>query len=216
MKSLGAIFSAAGQSIRVGKRFPANCSSHPMLIRIFIVSLIVAFLQIASARAQSPNDGRVEGGAYLNSYFHVSYRWPEILQPANTQQLTIQPPASGSKEFLLFVARQGNGPFGVVMMAEKPNFHAQRSDGLNESQSLLEHIKKSWDPSGNPKVLEETHSTNADGLTFYELDYKHFGDYVSAIATQIGEFQLLFRCTAASPSDLARMTRSVLEMRRTK
>jgi hypothetical protein len=212
MKSLEALFIPVNRIDTSRQTMVCESSLHRATLKFSVVALFA--VAVALAGAQSPNDGRVDGGAYLNSYFRVSYLWPQILQPMDTRQLKTQPPASSTTEFLLFTAREGSKPFGVVLMAEKPSFHAQRSDGLNESRTFLEQVKKWWDPSGNPKVLQEMHSTNADGLTFYELDYTIFGEYSAAIATQIGEFQLVFRCNASSAPDLAQMTKSALETRR--
>jgi hypothetical protein len=168
------------------------------------------------AAAQSPRDGHVENGAYLSSYFKVSYAWPKILQAYDTSALHLPQAAANGNEFLLFSAREGDQPFGVVIIAEKPNFHKARPDGLNESEALLEHVKKIWDPAGHPKVIAQTQVTNSDNLTFYELDYLIFNEYSSAITTPIGEYQLVFRCNANSLSDLKEMTKSVLATHRLK
>jgi hypothetical protein len=179
---------------------------------LFIASVLPTFPSFA----QSPRDGHVTADFYINSYFHFSYSWPKTLHPVDEASMNVHAPAGSTDEFFLFSAKKPDAPFGVVIIAEKPNFHAPASGGMNDSQSFLEHVKKTWDPAGHPKILSETQSQNGDGLTFYELDYIHFGQYSSAIATQIGEFQIVFRCNAKSVVELSGMTKSVLASHLTK
>lgn len=185
-------------------------------MRSAILSTVILATLVSTTPAPSPTDGHWQAGVYVNSYFRFSYSLPGILRPVDTSSLKLKPSSQPDREFLLFTAKQGDKPFGVLVLAEKPNFRSQRSDGLTESEGFLEQVKKWWDPAGNPRILSQTHFTNADGLTFYELDYIIFREYTSAIATQMGEFQIVFKCNAESASDLAIMTKSVLATRRLK
>jgi len=185
-----------------------------MLLRSFAAVWLAPFAIAASA--QSPSDGGVQDGQYVNAYFHISYAWPQILHPVPTSDIKPQAPPGSTTEYLLFVARQGEEPYGVVMMAEKPNPHPPMSNGENDSQSFLDDVKKLWKPEGHARILAETHSTGTDGLAFYEIDYTYFGEFTSAIAVQVGEFQIVFRCSAKSITDLAEMTKSVLRMNRSR
>ncbi|MGH9616321.1 MAG: hypothetical protein ACRD28_06220 [Acidobacteriaceae bacterium] len=185
------------------------------MMRSAILSFVISMFLVSGALAQSPTNGHVEAGAYLNSYFRFSYSLPKILHPVDTASLKLRPPSQANKEFLLFAAKESDKPFGVLILAERiPSFYRQRSDGLRESEDFLEQVKKWWDPTGHPQILSQTHLTNVDGLTFDELDYIHFREYRSAIVTPIGEFMIVFSCTAKSASDLAIMTKSVLTTRR--
>lgn len=176
--------------------------------RSILVAFSLALLFGPSCQAQSPSDGQVEGTAYVNRFFNLSYSWPKTLKPVDTATLKLRPPAPNGNEVLLFSAKERS--FGVIIMAERPNFHRQLPNGETEGEDLLEHIKKWWDPAGDPKVLAQTHLTNPYGLVFYELDYTHFGEYMSAIVTQAGDYQIVFRCNANSPASLAEMTKSVI------
>jgi hypothetical protein len=81
----------------------------------FALSLFFVF----GSNAQSPTDGKVAGNQYVNSYFHISYAWPKILQPYDTGSLQLPSQSPYSNEFLLFSARQGGQPYGVVILAER-------------------------------------------------------------------------------------------------
>jgi hypothetical protein len=182
------------------------------ILVLFATSIALA----TSTFAQSSRDGRVTADSYINSYFHFSYSWPKALRPVDLASMNLHPPAGSTKEFLLLSVKYPNAPFGVVVIAEKPNSHTPDPRGLNESQSFLEHVKKLWDPTGHPNILTDIHAVKGNSLTFYELDYILFGEYSSAIATQIGEFQIVFKCNAKSAAELAAMTKSVLATHLTK
>ncbi len=173
-----------------------------------LLLLLLSLFCVGGARAQSPSDGRVENGAYVNSFFHVSYAWPDILRPVDSGFFKLQTLPGTKGEVLLFMAREGDEPFGVLLLAQKPN----AAEGSSASQDFLEHVKKEWDPAEKPKILAETHVTTSDGLTFYELDYLVSDKYCSAIVTRIGEYLLVFKCNAKSAEDLAKMTQSALAL----
>ncbi len=186
-------------------------------MRSAIASLVISMFLVPVALAQSPADGHVEAGSYVNSYFHFAYTPPNILHQVDTTSLNLRPPSHGNKELLLFAAKESNQTFGIVILAERiPSFYNQRTDGPRESEDFLEQVKKWWDPAGHPQVLSQTHLTNLDGLSLYKLDYVHFGEYRSAIVTPMGEFLIVFSCNAKSASDLATLTKSVLATRRLK
>lgn len=176
------------------------------------VALLLFISCFSMAWAQSPTDGQTQANSYINSYFHFVYKCPQILHPVDTASIKTQPPANSTKEFLLFSAQQGSEPFGIMILAEKPNFHRQLPSGITESEDLIEHIKKWWDPKGQPIILSETHFKNPSGLIVYDLEYMIFGEYDAAVVTQIGEFQIVFRCNAKSREDLMEMTRSAGEI----
>lgn len=84
-----------------------------------VVFLLIPYPTFVSA--QSPDDGRVLGSSYVNSYFKFSYTWPAMLRPYDTKSLNLPPKSPYANEFLLFAARQGDEPFGVVALAERLN-----------------------------------------------------------------------------------------------
>lgn len=176
---------------------------------ISVVFSLSMFL-VSSAQAQSPSDGHVEGTAYINEFFNLSYTWPETLSPVDRATLNLRPPAPNGNEFLLFAAKMGKGGSGVIILAERPNLNFQPPNGESLGQSFLDQVKKWLDPAGTPKILAQKHLTNSYGLVFYELDYKHFGEYMSAIVTQVGNYEIVFRCNADSATDLSTMITSVL------
>lgn len=180
---------------------------------ILIAATLFSLLSLPG-RAQSPADGRVQGQAYVSSYFHYSYAWPSFLQPVPTTTLHLHAAPSSRHEFLLFAARQGNEQFGVVLIAEKLHFPTRtRPGGFNDGQDFLDWVTQWPDPTAE-KILSRNRTHTPNGLTFDELDYLDHNQYTSAIATQVGQYLLVFRCNAKSKPDLEEMTKSILASRR--
>lgn len=184
---------------------------------LFITSIFwLCLLFTLSASALSPSSGHVEKSAYMNDFFNLSYAWPNSLRPIDTATLNVRPPAQSENEILLFSAKKEREGSGIIIFAEKPDSKYQPANGRSVGQDFLDHVKKWLDPAGHPKITRETQMTNSSGILFYELDYIHFGEYTSAIVTEVGEYQIVFRCNAKSSADLAEITKSVLSSRHIK
>jgi ABC-type oligopeptide transport system substrate-binding subunit len=181
-------------------------------IRLALFALSLMALSLVICHAQTTSDGRVEGNTYVNSYFKLAYSWPKSLQPADASKLNLPNVVPNPNESLLFSARQGTEPFGVVVIAEKLGVSTQRSRGTKDGSDFLDRVTVS---SGLTKerILKRTTLTNEYGLTFQELDYLLDGGYSSAITIQVGQWLMAFRCNAKSESDLLVMTKSVLSSR---
>jgi hypothetical protein len=176
--------------------------------------LFVFLLFVFEAGAQSPTDGRVQGGAYVNSYFHVSYTWAKNLQPLDLASLHLPQKSISGNEFLLFSARQGDQPYGVVMLAEKLNVPTPHSSkGLKDAAEMMEMIMR-FRPEQHVAILSKKHFTSANGFVFDELDYTENGEYSGALITPVGDSLLVFKCNAQSAADLATMTASVTAMQK--
>ncbi|MGB7546361.1 MAG: hypothetical protein WBM14_01305 [Terracidiphilus sp.] len=148
----------------------------------------------------------------MNSYFRLSYTWPETLKPYDTKSLNLPHSSPNASEFLLFSVRQGDEPFGVIVFAEKLNVPTRHTSGIRDGTDFLDRAIQTFDPKGNPKIISRRHFKNADGLAFEELDYVIDGEYASGITTQIGQFLIVFKCNARTAADLARMTESVIAL----
>jgi hypothetical protein len=175
--------------------------------------LILVFLLVAASSgiAQSPNDGKVAGSSYVNSYFKFSYAWPAILQPNDTTSLHLPQSSPYANEFLLFSARQGDEPYGIVILAEKLNAVTPRSKGIKNGADFLDRVEK-FNPEQHVVIVSRKHFTNAASLVFDQLDYTENGAPSSAIAVQIGTFLIVFQCNAKSAADLAEMNRSAIAL----
>jgi hypothetical protein len=176
--------------------------------------ILLALLAAPESVGQSPADGRIEGNSYVNTYFHVSYSWPKFLRAGDTKSLALsQLPPSGY-EFLLFAARQEDKPFGIVVLAEKLHVQTAHSNGIRDGADFLDRAVRTFDPAGHAQILSRKHFTNSDGIPFDELDYLIYGEETSGIAAQVGDFLIVFKCNAASASDLAEMTKSAVALHR--
>jgi hypothetical protein len=182
-------------------------------MRLTIIPLVLCCLAVRGSLAQSPADGKVQGSAYVSSYFGLSYTWPTILTPFDTTALHL-PPSPHGNEFLLFSARQADEPYGVVIVAEKLNVPTAHGSGIKDASDFISRVKRSFDPESKPKILNEIHFKNADGLAFDEMDYVSSGEYSSAIVLQLEKFLIVFKCNAKSSVELSEMTKSALATRR--
>jgi len=181
-----------------------------MRVYLLIVFLVSSFL---CGQAQSPADGRVEAHSYVNTYLHFTYTWPSILQPQDPALLHVGP-HSNPNENLLFAARQGSEPYGVVVLSEKLNAPWHDFAGFKDGPDFLRRIPVGQAPEDRFKVLASKHATTPDGLSVDELDYAVAGEFASGITVRIGDYIVVFKCNAASLEDLERMNKSILAIRR--
>jgi hypothetical protein len=162
-----------------------------------------------------PTDGQVQKTSYENTYFKFSYSWPGFLQPYDVNALQFQKKAPSNNEFLLLSARQGDEPYGIVVVAERMNVPTQHSGGLKSSTDLMDRIAR-FRPEQYVVMQPRKHFTNADGIVIDELDYAEDGAPSSAIVIQVRDFLIVFKCNAKSATDLDAMNRSIAEIRRLK
>ena len=173
--------------------------------------LFACLLLVLNVRAQSPDSGHIQGDAYINSYFHISYSWPKILTPYDTASLNLPHKSPYNNEFLLFSARQGDQPHGVVLMAERLNTPTPHSRGIKDAAQMMDMLIR-FNPEQHVVIQSKKHFTSENGFVFDELDYTENGTYSSALITPEGNFLLLFKCDAQSAADLAKMITSAVAL----
>jgi hypothetical protein len=162
--------------------------------------------------AQSPDDCKVEGDSYINSYFKFSYSWPAMLKPYDTKALNLPTRSPYDNEFMLFSARQGDEQYGIIVLAVRLNAVTPHSRGIRDGADLLDRIAI-FKPEQHAVIMSRKHFTNAAGLVCDQLNYTENGVPTSAIAAQIGTFLIVFRCNAKSEATLAEMNKSVVALR---
>lgn len=181
-----------------------------------VASTLLFFLVLTSTvLAQSPTDGYIEGNSYFNTYFHISYSWPDFLHAIDTKSLALSQVSPNGYEYLLFAAKRGNDPSGAIVLAEKLNVPTAHSNGFKGGADFLDRAFRSFDHAGKPQILARKHFTNPEGIMFDQIDYLMFGEYTSGIAAQIGDFLIVFKFNARSASDLEQMTQSAIALHRT-
>jgi hypothetical protein len=182
------------------------------LIIVTVLAVLVPFIFSLTGRAQSPTDSKLEVGTYLNSYFKLAYTWPKDQTPTVLHLTEPEAPETEFRkhEFLLFASKQGNQPYGVIMLAEPLGIGTPRMSPIRDSSDYLNRITRTWNPTGNGKVLKRSRTTNTSGLTFEEMDYTVYGEHDAALVTQIGQYLIVFKCNASSPEALAAMIRTVI------
>ena len=181
------------------------------MLKLRLLAFVLAALSVSAAFAQAPAEGKVAGNSYVNKYFHLAYSWPAILKP--------QPiPAAGSKnmgsyEFLLFSAKQDNQPYGIAVVAHKLNVAGPHSDGVKSPAELLDRMHRSLRPNTILTNITRSQKKSVGGIVFEQLDYTVNGKPATVLATQSGQYALLFKCSAQNAADLAAMQHSVLAIR---
>ena len=132
-------------------------------------------------RAQSPGDGHVEDNSYINTYFHVTYSWPKFLHAVDAKSLALSQISPNGHEFFLLAAKQGDEPFGAIILAEKLNVPTAHSNGIKDGADFLDRAIRSFDAAGKPQILSRRQFTSHDGIRFNQLDYLIFGEYSSGV-----------------------------------
>ncbi len=177
--------------------------------------LLAGALLSSAAFALSPSDGHIAGKAYVNSYFHLTYAWPSSLTPQSLPTATAD---SGGKAyaFHLFSALQKDPSYGVVLVAEKLNIAGPHSNGVQSSVDYISRIEHGLKPGPILSNIVHTQRKNTRGMVFEELSYLQNGRPASVMATQVGEYLLVFKSNAPSSWDMAQIESSVLSARVTK
>jgi hypothetical protein len=176
-----------------------------------LAALALLAFSLSAVSAQSPSDGRVTGNSYVNKYFHLAYSWPAILKPQPIP--AADPKNAKSYEFLLFSARQADQPFGIAVVAQKLNVAGPHSQGAKSAAELMDRMQHGLRPNTILTNITRSQKKSAGGVVFEQLDYVVNGKPSAVLATQSGQYALLFKCSAQNAADLAAMQRSVLAIR---
>jgi len=176
---------------------------------LILLSLLMIGL---TGYSQSPDDGKVVGNSYVNSYVKFSYSWLAMLRPYDIKSLILPQKSPSANEFLLFSARYGDEPYGVVMLAERLNAITPHSKGIRDGADFIDRVEK-FRPEQHAVIMSRKHFTSAGGLTIDQLIYTANGEFASATSAQIGSFLIVFKCDAKSAADLVEMDKSVVAIR---
>jgi len=172
-------------------------------------SLLVAAIYCAFAFSGRGDSG---GEVVRNTRFNFTLRLPVGLHSVDMSSLNIHANPT-SDEFLVMTARQGNQPFGIVILAERLNVGRPP---MSNAEDFLRKLQNTW-RSGQtgPVVVGKTHGTSPEGFTFDELDYRlPGGEFDAAVVTRVGDYLLASRCNAKTEADLKAMTESIKAMRK--
>jgi len=181
-----------------------------------ILAVCTAVLFATAASALSPTDGHIANKSYANSYFHIVYTWPAMLTPEKLPPASAGGNSANAYMFPLFTARQGNQPYGVVVVAEKLNVAGPHSAGVKNSVDFIDRIARSLRPGPILSKITRSEKKNARGMVFETLSYLVNGKPASVMATQVGQYLIVFKCNAQSTADVTQMENSVLALRKLK
>lgn len=183
------------------------------MTKIKTLAMWMAAVCVAAAQAQSPADGRVVNGAYVNNYFHLTYTWPATLKPVELPTAAAERNDPKAYEFPLFSAKQGTQPYGMILVAQKLNVAGPHAAGVKSSGDMIDRLAKSLRPGPILSNINRTQKKSARGVVFDELDYQQNGKPSVVMATQAGPWILVFKGSAGSPADIDKFEKSVLATR---
>ena len=176
------------------------------LLSIFVAVVSALWMLVIVCSAQAPGDGKIRNGVFESSYFKLSYRYPPLLQPIDINTLNLPKASALNNEFLVFSARQGAEPFGVVVIAEKLGVGQKPITG---SIDFLSRIQRSWKP-GEVTDIRWGKIATPLGVTFDTVEYRlPAGEFDCGVAARIGEYILVFKFNAKSEEDLKQMMASI-------
>ncbi|MFP5234582.1 MAG: hypothetical protein ACLGSD_01660 [Acidobacteriota bacterium] len=178
-----------------------------------LFSVMLAAGLACAAVAQPPAQGHIAGHAYVNPALHLSYTWPAILQADPVPAAQTQQNDPHAYQFVLFSAKQGKQPYGLMMMAEKLNVAGPHSGGIKSSADMITRLANSLRPGPVLTNIAKSQHKTASGRQFDELTYSISGKPAAVLATQVGEYLIVFKCNAASAHDMALMEKSALALR---
>lgn len=178
---------------------------------LFPLTLAAAFT--CAAMAQPPAQGHIAGHTYVNPALHVSYTWPAILKPVSLPAAQAQQNDPHAYQFVLFSARQGDQPYGLVMLAEKLNVAGPHSSGIKSSSEMIGRLANSLRPGPVLTNIAKSQHKSAAGRQFDELTYLISGKPSAVLATQVGQYLIVFKCNAKSAQEMALMEKSALALR---
>jgi hypothetical protein len=180
-------------------------------MRSVVLLFVLSIFAVSGGQAQSPTDGSVKGSAYVNTYFKFFFTWPATLKPYDTKSLNLPQSSPYANEFMLFSAREGSEPFGIVAIAERLNAVTPHSSGIRDGADFLDRVQK-FNPEQHAIIQSRKHFSSKDGYVIDQLLYTADGEYNSATAVQIGGFLIVFKCNAKSQADLEEMDKSVISL----
>lgn len=184
------------------------------MMKIKLVFLLTIALGCAVAvNAQAPAEGRITANAYVNPSLHIAYAWPAIVKPVKLAAASAERNDPHAYQYVLFSAKEGDQPYGVLMLAQRLGVAGPHSAGLKSSAEMIAHLADSLRPGPVLTNIARSQHTAAGGRRFDELTYAISGKPAAVIATQVGQYLIVFKCNAQSAHDLALMEKSVLALR---
>jgi len=175
--------------------------------------LVLVAVSASVVNAQSPTDGHTTKVSYVNSYFHFAYTWPGMLKPSPLPSAGADSANPHPYEYPLFIAREGGQPYGIVVVAQKLGVAGPHSTPLRKSGDLIDRIAHSLRSGPILSNFTRSQKKSSSGMVFDELSYLQMGKPSSVIATQVGEYLIVFKCNAGSAAESRAMEDSVLNLR---
>ncbi len=184
--------------------------------RLNLAPIVLTVLFAAAAFAQSPANGKINGRTYVNPTLHISYTWPAMLDAKPMPAPDSAAASVHAYSYPLFIAGQGNQPFGVVAVAEKLNVAGPHSTGITSAAGYMDRLTQSLHPGPMLSDFKRSKATGTAGVSFEKLTFLMQGKPSAVYAMQAGPYVVVFKCNAQSAADMALMEKSVLAVRKTK
>lgn len=144
---------------------------------------------------------------------HFSYPLPKGLAAYDPNEIAanLHRAPMNRNEFLIFAAKDPNGPYGVVLLAERLGM--DRKPPLAKPDDFLDATLRSF-PQEYAHGAKRSHWVNAAGIYFTRLDWKENGQFDSGVVFQAGQHLVCLTFNAASASSLNQMVATTREVKR--
>jgi hypothetical protein len=149
------------------------------------------------------------GEVFRNAQFGIEMTLPSNLHQVDFSTLSL-PSQATDKEVPLMAAKEGDDPYGIVVIAERLNVGRVP---IVDAVDFMRRVEEGRDPNA---ILGRGETTNASGLVIDHLEWKEpNGQFGSAVITRVQDYLIVARCNAKSESDIKAMVDAFTSMRRT-
>ncbi len=177
-------------------------------MRLFGLVFLMFLCLVAAGQQTIVRDGVVR-----DAQLHFSLRLPPTFKvfDVNAIARNLGREATRKNEFLVFSAKAPDGPYGLVLLAER--LGTDRKPALTKPDDFLDALVRS-DASGAYRDMRRSHGYTEGKVGFARMDWRtDDGGYSSGIVLQDGGYLLCFKFNARSGSELGQMTETIRSFR---
>jgi hypothetical protein len=155
---------------------------------------LCVFALAGVSQAQSPSDGTVRNNVYRNTFFKIEFALPSGLQAVDFSKLKL-PPSNG-REFGLMSAKEGNDPYGMILIAETLG---TGKGYFRDEEDFLGRVRVSQGLDASQKTVA---LPSRVGPTFKELYFTSGDELNAAVILLLDGHLLVWRCNARTQAEL--------------
>jgi hypothetical protein len=157
---------------------------------------------LATSAMASPEDAAVVGGAFRSGYFGLTFPLPRGWGAG-----PVGPPPSQFGDYVLGTLVPEDSSAGTVVITAHDAFFADIP--YENAAAMIAQFRKSAADVPGMKIDREPSEVRVGGRVMERIDFSGVGLYRTMLATEIRCHLVRFNLTAAEPSALAAMVRSL-------